>query len=107
MDQVAFRATQDSWSHPGLERKFSRIKAEFGIDWVSLQWQDLQKPLYSGLAARLFLSNIPATIPPATDIWQQGQYWKKYYNTALGAGSVSKFFEDVAALNLQEGAAGK
>ena len=28
-----------------------------------MKWNDLRKPLYSGLAARLFLLKIPAPIP--------------------------------------------
>ena len=98
VDEVGFRDTQDTSAHPALSGKFVKIHEIFDIDWRQVQWEDLRKPLYSGLAARLFLSNIPFDIPMASDIEAQGQYWKTYYNTADGAGTVDKFVEDVEAL---------
>lgn len=53
----------------------------------------LVKPLYSGLAARLYLVRIPAEIP--SNLQSQGWYWKKYYNTVAGKGTVTKFINDV------------
>ena len=98
VDEVGFRDTQDASSHPALTAKFQKIQEFFGIDWSQFQWEDLRKPLYSGLAARLRLSNVFAPIPMASDIRAQGQYWKTYYNTPAGAGTVDKFVEDVEAL---------
>ena len=66
------------------------------IDWTTVQWVDLRKPLYSALAARLFLSNVPSAIP--SGLQEQAAYWKNYYNTSSGAGSDSKFINDVKAL---------
>lgn len=103
VDLIGFRATQDTRAHPRLRGRFDRIQKIFGIDWRLVQWQDLRKPLYSGLAARLFLSNIPAAIPPANDLRAQGQYWKVHYNSASGAGTVDKFVRDVQALLRREG----
>lgn len=101
VDRVAFQDTQDTASHPELFAKYDRIMREFEIDWPSVQWTDLRRPLYSGLAARLFLLNIPSEIPG--DIAGQAMYWKRYYNTELGAGTVEKFIEDVEALRSKEG----
>ena len=92
MDEVGFRATQDVSSHPALIGKFRKIMQRFRIDWPNVQWNDLRKPLYSGIAARLFLSNIPAPIP--YDIPGQAAYWKRYYNTGAGAGTEQKFIDD-------------
>ena len=77
----------------------------FGIDWSSVTWVDLRKPLYSGIAARLFLSNIPEAIPAASEIEQQGQYWKTHYNSNAdsAAGTVQKFVNDVLALEAAKG----
>ena len=102
VDEVGFRDTQDTTSHPGLNAKFDEIQRKFGINWREVKWEDLRKPLYSGLAARLFLSNIPKDIPIASDIRAQGQYWKEHYNTADGAGTVDKFVEDIEALLKKE-----
>lgn len=76
-----------------LRRYWGPIKAKLGIDWTKTSWQDLQKPLYSGLAARLYLAKFPARIPP--DLASQARYWKTYYNTSAGKGTVVKFINDV------------
>ena len=98
VDLVGFKDTQNTASHPGLSAKFLQIQQQFNIDWPSVQWEDLRKPLYSALAARLFLSNIPEPIPLASDVTGQASYWKMYYNTPAGAGTEEKFIEDVMAL---------
>ena len=102
VDEVGFRDTQDIASHPGLEEKFDKIQETFGINWREVRHEDLRKPLYSALAARLFLSNNPKKIPVASDIRAQGRYWKKHYNTADGAGTVDKFIDDIKALLKQK-----
>ena len=89
VDKIGFEDTQNVKSHPGLLKKFKKIKEIFGIDWPSVEWEDLTKPAYSGIASRLFLSNIPKPIP--TDPEKQGHYWKKYYNTTSGKGSACDF----------------
>lgn len=78
----------------GLKKYRDQIKAKLGIDWTETTWNDLEKPLYSGLAARLFLARLSAPIP--TDLESQAQYWKTHYNTAAGKGTVQKFIDDVA-----------
>ena len=102
VDEVGFQDTQDTTSHPTLATKLDKIQETFAINWRGAEWEDLRKPLYSGLAARLFLSNIPESIPVASDIRAQGQYWKDHYNTADGAGTVDKFVEDIKALLKEE-----
>ena len=102
VDEVGFRDTQDTTSHPGLNVKFDKIQRKFGINWREVKWEDLRKPLYSGLAARLFLSNVLEGIPIASDIRAQGQYWKEHYNTDDGEGTVDKFVEDIEALLKKE-----
>ena len=100
VDQIGFQSTKDTNSHPGLRSKYETIKKNFGIDWTQVQWRDLRKPLYSGLAARLIIFNVPDAIP--CDISGQAAYWKRHYNTEAGAGTVDKFTNDVNALeNMQ------
>ena len=103
VDLIGFQAIQDTESHPRLARRFNQIRRVLGIEWRLVQWKDLRKPLFSGLAARLFLSNIPAAIPAANDVLGQAQYWKRFYNTYAGAGTVDKFVRDVSALRHSEG----
>ena len=76
VDEIGFKATQDTVSHPGLKDKFRAIQNQYGIDWTTVEWQKLVTPLYSGIAARLFISNIPHAIP--SDIPSQAVYWKQY-----------------------------
>ena len=101
VDLTGFRDTQDTTSHPELVSKFREIQGRFNIDWRSVQWEDLRKPLYSGLAARLFLSNVAESIPLASDVAGQASYWKRHYNTESGAGTEAGFIEDV--MGLEEG----
>ena len=98
VDLIGFQDTQNITSHPGLVSKFSKIRRQFGIDWRTVQWEDLRKPLYSGLAARLLLSNKPEPIPLASNVTAQASYWKEHYNTEKGAGTEEKFIRDVRAL---------
>ena len=101
VDEIGFLDTQNTVSHPRLDVRYEQITEEFGIDWPSVQWSDLRIPLYSAIAARLILLNIPEAIP--CGIQGQATYWKTYYNTDAGAGTVSKFLMDVDALNAKEG----
>ena len=100
VDRAAFLGTQDTSSHFRLLANFNKIREAFGIDWPSVQWNELRMPLYSGIAARLFLLNNPLEIPG--DIPGQANYWNRFYNQEE-AGTVEKFIEDVAALRRMEG----
>lgn len=92
VDQDDFEATKNTQANPKLAELHRALQNLF-IDWPSVTWQDLLKPLYSGLAASLFLTTLPATIPGT--LQEQGQFWKDYcYET----GQPEKFVEDVKAL---------
>ena len=90
VDEVGYRETV---IQTGLKKYWDQIKAKLGIDWTQTSWQDLEKPLYSGLASRLFLARLSPPIP--TDLHSQAQYWKTHYNTVDGSGTVQKFIDDV------------
>jgi len=55
------------------------IEVEFDIDWTRAQYDDLSKPLYSGIAAMLKIaahytsSSIPVTVS------DQARYWAASY----------------------------
>ena len=95
VDRIGFADTQNTASHPNLPTKYKKIKDALGIDWTTAKWSDLRVPLYSGLAARLLLLNIPAAIP--SDLAGQAAYWKDHYNKT-GAGTKQKFIDDIKAL---------
>jgi hypothetical protein len=46
---------------------------------------------YGCAITRLFYYRIQAKLPAPSDVTALGQYWKTYYNTAAGAGTVDQF----------------
>ena len=100
VDRSGFEDTQDVAAHPKLGEKYKLIMSRYGIHWESVDYVDLLKPLYSGIAARLFISSIPEQIPEKQ--CAQANYWKRHYNTNEGAGSPQNF-----CLDLQRGYEGR
>ena len=89
VDPSGFAATQDLVSHPKLKTKYKMIQEATDISWESVVWEDLRKPLYSGIAARLILLNKTELIP--SHLEGQAGYWKEHYNTESGKGTVDDF----------------
>ena len=102
MDLTRFQSTSDINSHSDLQTKHEKIMQAFNIDWLNVQWVDLRKPFYSGLAARLYLSNNATPIPLASDIIAQAYYWKDYFHSS-GGGTVQKFVDNVTELERNKG----
>ena len=50
--------------------------------------------VYGTALCRLFFIRFDEPLPPAGDIEAAAKYWKKYYNTRLGKGTVEKFVKD-------------
>ena len=89
--EEAFTKTQ-TISDSDFVVKRRHINATFGVDWEAVQWNELNKPFYSALAARLVLFTAPRNIPSDTEVLDQAQFWKDHYNTE---GSVEKFLRSV------------
>ncbi|XP_045188626.2 uncharacterized protein LOC123546436 [Mercenaria mercenaria] len=69
--QDLFNLTKDN---PALYDDYQAIKKNLNIDWSNVTWQDLRKPIYSGLAASLLLlSKNIRTIPESTEL--QATIW--------------------------------
>ena len=99
VDESAFRDTQNTERYPALRtRYYEKIMSAFRIDWPQVRWSDLRIPLYSGLAARLFLLNIP--LPKPCDIAGQAAFWNTHYNSD---GTQGRFIDDIQALREAEG----
>jgi hypothetical protein len=88
MDKIAFDdiktrtrpASRDTCTH------------RLDVDFEKVEHTDLAyEPLLSVLFARLFYKLIPETFPEIGDLKAQGAYWKKYYNTSAGKGTVEEF----------------
>ena len=89
--------TQNLSAHPGLDSLYDKVQAYFGIDWRFVTWEDLRMPLYSGLAARIYLWSVGG-IPLAGEIDAQATYWRTSYN-----GTAKDFATLVKALEKDEG----
>lgn len=46
---------------------------------------------YATAMARVFYRRVKEALPAADDLDGMGRYWKKYYNTPLGRGTVEEF----------------
>ena len=90
-----------STNSTSLQQQIDKISTSFNITWENTQWQDLRKPLYSALAARLYFYLISASIPLANDITGQANYWVNYYTSS--GGTVTEFTTAVNQLNAIEG----
>ena len=78
MDENVFKQTKDTNTYPTLTEKFVRIETEFQINWVSVHWNDLRKPLHCGLAVHLYMFTRVERIP--LNVQDQAEHWKKNYN---------------------------
>ncbi len=93
---TAFEDTMDTRAHYSLPRKYEKIWDAFGIDWTNVKYEELSKPFYSALAARLYLSNYPQYIPASHQLKEQAKYWKFQY--MRGKGVMKEFLDKVQKL---------
>ncbi|XP_021365456.1 cartilage matrix protein-like, partial [Mizuhopecten yessoensis] len=77
VDEDKFNTTTNC-AHYTIREECSIILSEFQIDWSSVQWTDLLKPLYSGLAASLYLK-LQGADPAPGDLAGQASLWKSYF----------------------------
>ena len=81
VSESAFLSTQKIDAvNPRLPAKLEQVKNRLEIDWQSVQWSDLRRPLHSAIAARLVLYLAPRAIPSASDITDQARFWAQHYN---------------------------
>ena len=73
---MKFNATKSGSQH--LTALRAKIKASLNIDWLQVTWDDMRKPLYSAIAALLFIESA-ATEPIPVKLEYQAAFWKKYY----------------------------
>jgi hypothetical protein len=72
--EVYYNRTKDA----SLDSFHTKINDLFSINWGSTTWNDLLKPFYNGLAARLYLQYLNMTIPQT--IKDQASFWDQRYN---------------------------
>ena len=76
---------------------YEEMRLLFSIEWDTVQWSELNKPLYSALAARLVLFIALEDIPSSEAVPAQAHFWRDHYN---GDGSIKDFLR---AANKLEG----
>ena len=91
--QVELDTAQDTLDNfVNYRQRLKKILIELGLG------NDLEFSLLSNIAlqvafCRLKYMRDPNPIPDWTDLREQAKYWKKVYNTELGAGTVEHFME--------------
>lgn len=91
-NEVIRRLDPESDIGSNIKRYNEKIKDAYGIDLSKMSYKDLEQPIVGAAFARAYLLTIPEEIP--TDLQEQGEYWKKYYNTILGKGTASRFVRE-------------
>ncbi|XP_046562101.1 von Willebrand factor A domain-containing protein 1-like [Haliotis rubra] len=91
---------QTQGNQPELQPLYTIIQNALNINWRTVQWSDLRKPLYSGLAAALYLtlqtSHPGVTIPLKVE--EQAVFWKDKYQS--GGSSAYNFTAIVNEMEL-------
>ena len=88
VDEDKFLMTQMTKANSHLPIKLQQLQRYLEINWTGVSWMDLQKPIFSALAARLVLFLADRAIPPTSDLQAQAEFWVEYYNRM---GAVSEF----------------
>lgn len=79
MDNARFAQTQDVATYPVLAERYRQIRENlFGIIWEDAMYEDLNRPLYSAVAVRLYLSTLEAPIPQT--FVRQARFWYETYH---------------------------
>lgn len=91
-DRGTFDYIKGYFSNPKFDEMYNRIKLYLLTDIRNCNYEDLRKsPLLSIIYARLLYFTVNEPIP--FDTQSQYTYYKKYYNSVLGATTLSKYME--------------
>ena len=63
VNEPNFMFTQEHTCYLVLTDKYKLVNDKFDIDWLTLQWRELRKPLWSGVAACLYMCAVGGKIP--------------------------------------------
>lgn len=72
----------------------AKIKLYLGFEGKPLASRMASDLALATVMARLLYANVLETLPQATDVKGLGRYWKIYWNTMKGAGTVDQFVEN-------------
>lgn len=90
MEPATFRDIMERWL-PTRHRDLRDKVAAFESTFIGMRSPDtlVYNLKYAILLARLHYIKIPEPLPRHDDLHGLAAYWKKYYNTHLGAGTVA------------------
>ena len=104
VEEELFQKTRDSNADPSLREVHQKLLRYFGVDWATLTWNELRRPLLSAIAARMVFGIqfdlLGESIPPPGKIEEQGIFWRKYHTAGPPSKSVQDF---VRLVNQLEG----
>lgn len=72
---------------------FWKLVQSFQIQYLDNCLEMQGNLYYATIMARIHYWRAPAVLPASTDVRGMAFYWKKYYNTYLGAGKPEEFIE--------------
>ena len=86
----------DLWMNYLLYRKalVNDIEDITGYNFESANSEALKTDdRYACVMCRVHYLRVPRPLPPAGDARAQAEYWKRWYNTSQGAGTIEHFME--------------
>jgi len=81
----------DIWDHFLEYRSGLRLAIEYEFGKAPLADRLVHDLRYATLMARIHYLRVKESLPASGDIDEQARYWKTYYNTVNGAGSIAAF----------------
>ena len=84
----------DIWNNYVMYRpKYRDRLYALGFDDGTLEFCLLSNIGLQAAFCRLHYRRVPSALPKSGDLKSQAEYWKKYYNSSLGKGTVKHFME--------------
>ena len=94
-DKIAF----DDVKQRTPKRIADQLYKSFGVRLRQIQHRDLAySPLLSFVFCRLFYRLIPDAIPTTLEL--RAKYWKRFYNTEKGKGSVEEYIRNANTMKI-------
>jgi len=94
VDEASFRSTQASLS---AALKYN-ILDKFGVDWTQTQYEDLSKPLHSGIAAMLKIAKHYGSTDIPQSVASQASYWASSYTINTWTDAIYVYTKPVTLL---------
>jgi len=94
VDEASFRSTQASLSAALKDN----IRDKFGVDWTQTQYEDLSKPLHSGIAAMLKIAKHYGSTDIPQSVASQASYWASSYTINTWTDAIYVYTKPVTLL---------